>query len=371
MADNIYIKTVAALAVALIISLLSTPLVKRFAEKIGAMDVPADSRRMHDHPIPRMGGLAIFVGFIISVLLFADVDIQIRGMLIGAVIIIAVGAVDDVMPLPAVLKLIVQIIAALVAVLHGVEIKIISNPVVFSATEFLALDKLSIPITVLWIVAITNSVNFIDGLDGLAVGVSTIGLVAMFIIAIILGEINLALIIAALIGACVGFMPYNLNPAKIFMGDAGALFLGFVLANLSVMGLFKMYTIISFAVPFLVMGLPIFDTVLAVFRRILKKENPMKPDRKHFHHQLIDMGMNQKQAVALLYIISAILGIVAVLVTTAGELKAILFIVAVCIVALIAYFFVHKRAGTKKRDEKPGSEKPEQGQDGDEDHKED
>jgi UDP-GlcNAc:undecaprenyl-phosphate GlcNAc-1-phosphate transferase len=297
-----------------------------------------------------MGGLAIFVGFVLSVLLFAKIDKQIQGMLIGAVIIVAVGAIDDVYPLPALFKFAVQIVAALVAVLHGVQINIVSNPVFFSSSEYLFLGKLSIPITVIWIVAITNSVNLIDGLDGLAVGVSTIGSVAMLIIAIVFNEGNVAIIIAALVGACVGFMPYNLNPAKIFMGDTGALFLGFILANLSVMGLFKMYTIISFAVPFLVVGLPLFDTVMAIVRRIIRGENPMKPDREHFHHRLIDMGMNQKQAVAFLYLISAILGLVAVVITTAGEIKAILLICALCIVAAIAYFFVHSR-GRREEDQ--------------------
>jgi UDP-GlcNAc:undecaprenyl-phosphate GlcNAc-1-phosphate transferase len=349
--NGIYLKMGLALVTSLVISLVATPLVKKFACKVGAVDVPTDGRRMHNHPIPRMGGLAIFVGFVLSVLLFAKIDKQIQGMLIGAVIIVAVGAVDDVYPLPALFKFAVQIVAALVAVLHGVQINIVSNPVFFSSSEYLFLGKLSIPITVIWIVAITNSVNLIDGLDGLAVGVSTIGSVAMLIIAIVFNEGNVAIIIAALVGACVGFMPYNLNPAKIFMGDTGALFLGFILANLSVMGLFKMYTIISFAVPFLVVGLPLFDTVMAIVRRIIRGENPMKPDREHFHHRLIDMGMNQKQAVAFLYLISAILGLVAVVITTAGEIKAILLICALCIVASIAYFFVNSRGRREENQE--------------------
>ncbi|MBQ3405034.1 MAG: undecaprenyl/decaprenyl-phosphate alpha-N-acetylglucosaminyl 1-phosphate transferase, partial [Oscillospiraceae bacterium] len=187
-----------------------------------------------------------------------------------------------------------------------------------------------------WIVGITNSVNLIDGLDGLAVGVSAIASVTLLAIAIVLKETNVTIILAALLGACVGFMPYNLNPAKIFMGDTGALLLGYVLATASVMGLFKFYAIITFAVPFLVLGLPIFDTLFAIIRRLLKGQNPMHPDRGHFHHRLLDSGMSQKQAVAILYAVSAILGLAAVIITTSGELKALLLVMAFCVAVLIA-----------------------------------
>ena len=178
------------------------------------------------------------------------------------------------------------------------------------------------PLTVLWIVAITNAVNLIDGLDGLAVGVATISSLTMLVIAMLVSENVVALMMAALAGGCIGFMPYNLNPAKIFMGDTGSTFLGFVLATVSIQGLFKFYTIISFAVPFLMLGLPLFDTCFAILRRLAKGQSPMAPDRSHVHHRLIDMGFNQKQAVAILYVISAILGLSAVVLTTSGALKA-------------------------------------------------
>lgn len=178
--------------------------------------------------------------------------------------------------------------------------------------------------------AITNAVNLIDGLDGLAVGVATISSLTMLVIAMLVSENVVALMMAALAGGCIGFMPYNLNPAKIFMGDTGSTFLGFVLATVSIQGLFKFYTIISFAVPFLMLGLPLFDTCFAILRRLAKGQSPMAPDRSHVHHRLIDMGFNQKQAVAILYVISAILGLSAVVLTTSRGLESHGF--AVCAV---------------------------------------
>lgn len=258
----------AALLVAAVVALIATPVVRSLAFKIGAVDVPRDSRRMHDHPIPRMGGLAIFFGFILSVLLFLPLTTQLRGMLLGAVVIVILGIFDDIYALSAKLKFAVQIGAALIAVLMGNQIDYLSNPNIFSSDPYWHLGVLSIPISVLWIVAITNAVNLIDGLDGLACGVSTISSMTMLVIALTVAEAQVAILMAALAGACIGFLPYNLNPAKIFMGDTGSTFLGFVLATVSIQGLFKSYAIISFAVPFLVLGLPIFDTCFAILRRL-------------------------------------------------------------------------------------------------------
>ena len=256
---------------------------------------------------------------------------QLQGMLLGAVIIVVLGIFDDIYALRASFKFVVQIIAALVAVLYGGNvISVLSNPNIFSSNPWWVLGPLSIPVTVLWIVAITNAVNLIDGLDGLAVGVSTISSMTLLVIALTVADWEVAVLMGALAGACIGFMPYNLNPAKIFMGDTGSTFLGFVLAVVSIQGLFKFYTIISFAVPFLMLGLPIFDTAFAFIRRIAHGQNPMSPDRSHVHHRLIDMGFNQKQAVAVLYVISAILGLCAVVLTTSGELKAMLLLLALC-----------------------------------------
>ena len=337
-----------ALLSALIVSFLMTPVVKTFAYKVGAIDVPKDARRMHKVPIPRLGGLAIFIGFMVSILLFLKITPEMKSILLGAVIIVVLGVVDDIMALPAMLKFVVQIGAALIPATHGVTILAFSNPNIFSDNLYWVLGNLSIPITVLWIVGLTNAVNLIDGLDGLANGVSAISATTMLVIALMASETQVAIVMAALVGACVGFMPYNLNPAKMFMGDTGATFLGFILATMSIQGLFKYYAVISFVVPFLILGLPIFDTAFAFIRRIAHGQSPMHADRSHIHHRLIDMGLSQKQAVATLYVISAILGLSAVVLTTGGEQKAMLLFAALCIVAVVAARVVFPKEVTKE-----------------------
>ena len=251
-----------------------------------------------------------------------------------------------------------QIAAALVAVLHGNVIQVLSNPNIFSENPYWTLGSLAVPLSVIWIVAITNAVNLIDGLDGLAVGVATISSLTMLVIAMLVSENVVALMMAALAGGCIGFMPYNLNPAKIFMGDTGSTFLGFVLATVSIQGLFKFYTIISFAVPFLMLGLPLFDTCFAILRRLAKGQSPMAPDRSHVHHRLIDMGFNQKQAVAILYVISAILGLSAVVLTTSGALKAMVLLCALCLAGLISgkIFLSHNENHQEKTKEKESND---------------
>ena len=186
------------------------------------------------------------------------------------------------------------------------------------------------------VTAVSNGANLTDGLDGLANGVSAISAATVLVIALICSEAQVAVVMAALVGACVGFLPYNLNPAKMFMGDTGATFLGFILSTMSIQGLFKFYAVISFAVPFLILGLPIFDTAFAMIRRMAHGQSPMHADRGHIHHRLIDMGLNQKQAVATLYVISGILGLSAVVLTTGGEAKAMLLLIALCVVAVVA-----------------------------------
>ena len=335
--DNLLLAyVILALLIALVFSFLMTPIVRTFAYKVGAIDVPKDGRRMHKVPTPRLGGLAIFIGFMISTLLFVPMTPEMKSVLLGAVVIVVLGVVDDSVVLSAKVKFIVQILAALIPALNGVTIQAFSNPNIFSSNLYWMLGNLSIPFTVLWIVAVTNSVNLIDGLDGLANGVSTISATTMLVLALLLGESDVAIVLAALVGACVGFMPYNFNPAKMFMGDTGAMFLGYILATMSIQGLFKYYAVISFVVPFLILGLPIFDTSFAFFRRLARGQSPMSPDREHIHHRLIDMGLSQKQAVATLYVVSAILGLSAVVLTTGGEQRAMIFFAALCVTAMIA-----------------------------------
>lgn len=339
--SQIILRILMSMAAAVILSYVATPGVKYFAHKVGAIDVPKDERRVHKKPIPRLGGLAIFLGFIFSVLIFVDIDEQIQGILLGTIVIVIVGVIDDIVSLKAWQKFLAQIFAALIAVYYGVVVEIISNPNIFSDIDFIDLGVFSIPITVLWIVAITNSVNLIDGLDGLAVGVSTIASFTMLIIAIMVAEWNVAVILAALAGACIGFMPYNMNPAKIFMGDTGALLLGYLLSTLSVVALFKVYAIISFVVPVLALAMPIFDTTFAFLRRISKGKNPMAPDRGHLHHRLLDMGLNQKQAVFIIYVISGLMGLLALVISSEGGIR-ILFIALAVILAAVCGILIMK-----------------------------
>ncbi len=347
--SGVVISILLALVAAAVVSFLATPLVKQLAHKVGAIDVPRDNRRMHKVPIPRLGGLAIFIAFIFSVLLFADVDRQMQGILLGSVIIVVLGVLDDIMALKALPKFFVQIAAAGVAVYYGCRIEFISNPNLFSSTLYVSLKWLSVPVTIIWIVAITNAVNFIDGLDGLAVGVSAISTASLLVIALMVSESNIAIILSALLGACLGFIPYNFNPAKIFMGDTGSTFLGYILACLSIQGLFKMYAIISFAVPFLILGVPIFDICFAFLRRIAKGQNPMVADRGHVHHRLIDMGFSQKQSVAITYLITAILGLAAVVLTSSGEVRAMILIAAVFIVGGIGMKMITDHAAEQQK----------------------
>lgn len=346
----IWLRIVLSFAVALIVSHFMTLPVKSFAERVGAIDVPRDGRRVHDHPIPRMGGLAIFVGFVVSMILFVSFTTPVLGLLLGALIIAAMGAVDDIVNLRPWIKLSIQIIAALVAIRCGIIFNAVSNPNFMSDIGTIPIGSLSIPLTVLWIVGCTNAVNLIDGLDGLACGVSAISSLTMMIVSLFVADANTTFILAALCGACVGFIPYNLNPAKIFMGDVGSQFLGFVLACVSVMGLFKLHTVITFLVPVLAMAIPLADTVFAFFRRIIHGQSPFHADKGHFHHRLLAMGLSQKQAVAILYGVSAVMGLAAVLLTGRDPLQRIICVVAAFIISLGVWLYVFWKHPKRKPD---------------------
>lgn len=351
-----YVQLLLALGISALVCFAMTPLVRKTAVRVGAVDIPTDGRRMHDRPIPRLGGLAIVFSVLLTVVLLVDLDRQMRGILLGAMLVAVLGALDDCLTLRASFKFVVQILAACIVVLHGCTIQYISNPIFSSSVQYLDLGNWSIPITIIWIVAITNAVNFIDGLDGLAAGVSAISAATLLAIALLVSEGDVALAAAAVLGACLGFLPYNFNPAKIFMGDIGSTFLGFVFASLSVRGLFKLYAVISFAVPFLILGIPIFDICFAVIRRLLKRQSPMKPDRGHIHHRLIDMGFSQKQAVAITYMLTAILGLAAVLLTSSGSGKALILIGAVIVVGAIGLRLIFAYPDGKGPHEKPPNE---------------
>lgn len=322
-----------AFVTAMAVSFGATPVVRILAKNIGAVDVPRDNRRMHKVPIPRMGGLAIFLGFVTAALLFGRIDTQMKSILMGAVVLIILGIADDMKPLPALFKLVVQIGAAMIPISNGVRAYSIANP--FVEYDYIRLGAWAVPFTIIWIVGMINAVNFIDGLDGLAVGISSIASFSMLIVAALVSEPYVVIIMAAVAGSCIGFMPFNMNPAKIFMGDTGSMFLGYILAVMSIQGMFKFYAIVTFVVPFIVLALPIIDTLFAIIRRIIHGKSPFAADRGHVHHRLVDLGFNQKQTVAILYAISAVLGLSGVVLTTSGEAKILVLVLAV----IVAVFF--------------------------------
>ena len=310
-----------AFVFAALMAFVTTPIVRVIAYKIGAVDVPKDNRRMHKVPIPRLGGLAIAFSFVVSLFLFYDISNATLGMIIGAFLIVLIGIIDDVYRIRAVIKFIVMLAAAGVAVSQGVIIERINI-----LGEWIHFGHFAIPLTILWIVGLTNAINLIDGLDGLSCGISTISAVSLLVVTILIGDFRIALLFAILAGACIGFLPFNKNPAKIFVGDTGAMFLGFVLAVVSIQGVFKVHAVVTFIIPFLILGVPIFDTLFAMFRRILTGRSPFSADRGHLHHRLIDMGFTTKQSVRILYAVSAILGVSSVMLITHQIVYAVIII---------------------------------------------
>ena len=352
-----------AFIVALVISYAATPLAKRLAFRLGAVDVPKDGRRMHKEPKARMGGLAIFLGFLVSVFCFADFVLPtgspntgLIGILVGGVIIVILGMFDDVKPRSAKLKFLVQLVAAAVPVFLGVRVFVITNPF---TNELISLPMwLSVLGSIFWIAGVTNAVNLIDGLDGLAAGVSSIAAVALLSILLLVNSSSVTLLVmaAALAGACFGFLPYNFNPAKLFMGDTGSTFLGFTLACISIQGPFKTY--VAFIIPLLVLGLPIFDTAFAIIRRLSKGQSIMAPDRGHLHHRLIDRGFSHRQTVLILYILSAVLAVSAIVMLLVDLKRGLIILGSIIVVGVFAFTLMNHSGEheAKHQDEKPGNE---------------
>ncbi len=321
-----------------------TPIVRVLAIKIKAIDIPTDNRRMHHRPVPRIGGLAIFLAFLIATLSFCKFNSTLATILIGGAALIIVGVLDDIFRLNAFVKLAVQFAVAIFAVSQGVTIDFIGY-FKWLVGDYISFGWLSYPITILWIVGLTNAVNFIDGLDGLACGVSIISSTSMFLVMLLSGSsIEHCILTGILIGSCLGFFPFNANPAKIFMGDTGALFLGYTLSILSVVGVFKTDMMLSFFIPLSIFGLPLFDTTFAIVRRLIHGKSPFEADRGHLHHRLIDMGFGQKQSVRILYAICAMLGISAVMLTRDIWQGGALLLAAALVIFVISF----KILGSKK-----------------------
>lgn len=322
-------------AVAFAVSLFATPAAKKLAFIIGAIDIPKDERRIHKKPIPRLGGLAIFLGTIVSILLFLPKSSETLAIVAGCTIIAIIGIFDDKYELKSKVKLLGQIAAAVVLIIGGVRIDWISNPF---GDGMIYLNWLAIPVTLFWVVGITNTMNLIDGLDGLAAGIAVISSGSLFIVSLLNGRFATALISIAIAGSALGFLPYNFNPAKIFMGDTGSMFLGYALAAISIQGAVKSAAAIAIAVPILALGVPIFDTTFAIVRRAINGKPIMEADKGHLHHRLLAKGLTQKQAVLIMYGVSLLLGISAILISSSDEVKGM-------IILLVSVFAVMWGAG--------------------------
>ena len=317
-------------------SVLLTPFVIKAAEHIGAMDIP-NERKVHTKPIPRLGGLAIFGAFLLGYMLFARTSNQMLSILIGGFLVVLVGIFDDVKPVPAKIKFIVQVLAAAVVVFYG---RIFFGRVTFLGLDFTFPVPLNYIFTILFMVGAMNAINLIDGLDGLASGVSSIYFATIAIIAFILNKMQGLDTILTLImlGSTLGFLVWNFNPAKIFMGDTGSLFLGFTISVISLLG-FKGATLTSFIIPIVILSIPIFDTGLAILRRILKGEKISAPDKEHFHHQLLKMKFSMKATVLIIYAINILFASVSIFFVLGDAKMAILIYV---ILMLLVLFLVMK-----------------------------
>lgn len=334
--------------IAAILSFLFTPLIKRLAIKINAIDVPKDERRVHKKPTPLLGGLAIYFSFIITMMLKNGHLIkQEKGIIIGATIIVIAGFLDDKYDLRPIIKLLLQISAAICLILYDIKIISVTDP--FSSYDsYINIMWLSVPLTVIWVVGITNAINLIDGLDGLAAGVALISTVTLFIIALlnISTRMEAAILTSVLIGSIMGFLPYNFYPASIFMGDTGAQLLGFLLGAISIQGAIKSAAAFAISVPILALGLPIYDTLFAMIRRKINGKPIMGADRGHLHHRLLDMGLTQRQAVIIMYLISTVLGAFAIIAMQISSANSYFLLASIMIlIVIIAWkfgFFQHK-----------------------------
>ena len=338
-------------AVAAIVTLVVTPLVRAFALRRGLVDRPG-GRKVHTHAIPRLGGVAIFAGVMSAVAVQAAGErflgwggtvigggtarARVLGILIGLTLVFLVGLVDDLRNLSPGVKFAGQLAAAAIVVASGLRIEYIGDPF---AGGLVDLGLLSIPVTLLYIVGFTNVINLIDGLDGLAAGVSAIAAASLLVLAAQGNRLDAAALAAAVIGACLAFLRYNFNPASIFMGDSGALFLGFTLATISLMGVMKSSAAIALAVPLLIIGVPIFDTASAIIRRVVNRRPIQEADRGHIHHRLLGRGFDQRQTVIIIYVWSIALAFGGYTIRYApGPFRVLTLVILFVITGFMAYW---------------------------------
>ncbi len=310
--------------IGLVIAYFLTPAIQRMATHFRVLDHPG-SRRIHLAPVPRLGGIAVYAAFVTAVVCPLDrpiriaveahrfvvtiphvvlIDRTILGMLLGATMITLFGVLDDVRGVSPLLKLLGQVISAAVVLPFGIGMDVLTNPL----GGMFFVGPLGVVLTVAWIVALCNIMNLIDGVDGLAAGIATIAGGTVFVAAYQRGDVGTAILAASLIGATLGFLPYNVNPARIFLGDTGSMLLGYILATISVLGTYKSYTALSLLVPLVALGVPVADTAFAIARRWRTRRPIFQADAEHLHHQLLRRGLTQRQTAAVLYLVTATLG---------------------------------------------------------------
>lgn len=314
---------IGSLIMAFVLVFLGTPLVKKLAYKIKAMDEPTD-RKVHSEPMPRLGGLAIFLGFWVTVYLTTEMTRELYGLLAGGLLITIVGIIDDIRGVTAKQKLAVQIMAAGIVMFAGVHIEFITHPL----KDVIFLGYWCYPLTLLWIIGITNAVNLIDGLDGLAAGVSAIAAVTLGIIAYLETSAQAAIVAFILAASILGFLRYNFHPAQIFMGDTGSLFLGFNLSVLAIISLTKSATVISLFLPVVILGIPIVDTLFAIVRRYFGGKPIFSADKGHLHHRLLRLGLSHQHTVLAMYTVSIFLSISAIIMALVTTAQGMLIMVA-------------------------------------------
>lgn len=353
-----------AFLLAFITTFVVTPYTIKLAKKVGAIDLPKDERRINKKPMPRLGGLAVIAGFLVSIIYLITVMgiegslnlngeeqyyIKLIGFFLGALVIAITCFIDDVKGIPPLAKLAGQVLAAIIVIKSGIIIGHINIPFLDGEGLTELNQIISVILTLGWIVGITNAINLIDGLDGLSSGISLISCLSLIIIFALNDSPLIAIImITALAGALTGFLPFNFNPAKTFIGDTGSNFLGYCLAIISILGIAKTYTAIVIVAPLIVLALPVFDTLFAIVRRLIKGKSLkaiVMPDKGHLHHQMLKRGFTQKEAVLSLYGISATFGMFAIVLMESGIWKALSFALIVVAVIGIGYKNIFKLRG--------------------------
>lgn len=329
MVRGVIMRIAIAFLVGLLVSLLVTPLTKKLSEKLNIFDQP-DARKVHQGAMTRLGGLGIYCGFMVGLAVYGNFSRLILGLAISATIVMAVGLYDDIKNISPKMKLLGQIVAAVVFIAFGARLEYLTNP--FSG-DVITLGTWGLPIVLLWLVGISNAVNLVDGLDGLASGISGIAALSLAVVSLAKGFADSGAVSLILVGSIIGFLRFNFHPAQLFMGDCGALFLGFLLGALSLLGLSEGTTMIALFVPIMVLGVPILDTCFAIIRRYLQRKPIFEADKGHLHHQLMQRGLDHRDTVLLIYGFTFILGALAVLVTLLPSLYSmiVLAVFVICI----------------------------------------